>query len=67
MGKVIHSDMQGGSGEGIALTAYVLVTFLESQVSKSCSYEFNLFIEETHGFYKLVLVLSKFTLVFFSG
>ncbi|XP_034243701.1 CD109 antigen isoform X1 [Thrips palmi] len=30
-GKVIHSDMQGGAGRGLALTAYVLTTFLYNQ------------------------------------
>lgn len=29
-GIVIHSDMQGGSSKGLALTAYVLITFLEN-------------------------------------
>lgn len=31
MGKVSHKDMQGGSGEGIALTAYTLIAFLENR------------------------------------
>lgn len=30
-GTVFHSDMQGGSSKGLALTAYVLVTFLENK------------------------------------
>jgi len=30
-GRVIHSDMQGGTGQGIGLTAYVLMTFLENK------------------------------------
>lgn len=30
-GRVIHKDMQGGSGSGIALTAYTLITFLENK------------------------------------
>lgn len=30
-GQVCHQDMQGGSSKGIALTAYVLITFLENQ------------------------------------
>lgn len=32
VGKVSHSDMQGGAGQGIALTAYTLITFLENKV-----------------------------------
>uniref|UniRef100_A0A1Q3FP24 CD109 antigen n=1 Tax=Culex tarsalis TaxID=7177 RepID=A0A1Q3FP24_CULTA len=31
VGKVSHKDMQGGSGEGIALTAYTLIAFLENK------------------------------------
>uniref|UniRef100_A0A1S4J428 CD109 antigen n=1 Tax=Culex quinquefasciatus TaxID=7176 RepID=A0A1S4J428_CULQU len=31
VGKVSHKDMQGGSGEGIALTAYTLIAFLENR------------------------------------
>lgn len=31
VGKVSHKDMQGGSGKGLALTAYTLVTFLENK------------------------------------
>lgn len=31
VGTVSHKAMQGGSGKGIALTAYVLTTFLESR------------------------------------
>ncbi|XP_070502251.1 CD109 antigen-like [Chironomus tepperi] len=30
VGNVIHSDLQGGSSNGIGLTAYVLTTFLEA-------------------------------------
>ncbi|XP_055599443.1 thioester-containing protein 1 allele R1-like isoform X25 [Uranotaenia lowii] len=30
VGKVSHKDMQGGSGQGIALTAYTLIAFLEN-------------------------------------
>ena len=30
LGNVIHKDMQGGSSSGLALTAYVLITFLEN-------------------------------------
>lgn len=30
-GTVFHTDMQGGSSKGLALTAYVLVTFLENE------------------------------------
>lgn len=33
VGHVSHADMQGGSGQGIALTAYTLIAFLENQVS----------------------------------
>ena len=33
-GKVIHTDMQGGAGRGLALTAYVLTTFLYNQVGR---------------------------------
>lgn len=33
VGQVSHKDMQGGSSHGIALTAYVLTTFLENKVS----------------------------------
>lgn len=31
VGHVSHKDMQGGAGGGIALTAYVLLTFLENK------------------------------------
>ena len=31
VGHVSHKDMQGGSSDGIALTAYTLITFLENQ------------------------------------
>lgn len=31
VGQVSHKDMQGGAGGGIALTAYVLLTFLENK------------------------------------
>lgn len=31
VGHVSHKDMQGGSANGIALTAYTLITFLENQ------------------------------------
>ncbi|XP_026469847.1 LOW QUALITY PROTEIN: CD109 antigen-like [Ctenocephalides felis] len=31
VGKVVHSDMQGQAGKGIALTAYTLTAFLENQ------------------------------------
>lgn len=31
VGKVSHSAMQGGAAKGLALTAYTLITFLESQ------------------------------------
>ncbi|KAJ6646228.1 CD109 antigen, partial [Pseudolycoriella hygida] len=31
VGKVIHKDMQGGSSEGVALTAFVLTAFLEDK------------------------------------
>jgi CD109 antigen len=33
VGHVSHKDMQGGSSDGIALTAYTLITFLENQNS----------------------------------
>lgn len=33
IGHVSHSDMQGGAGQGIALTAYTLISFLENKVS----------------------------------
>ncbi|KAG5667283.1 hypothetical protein PVAND_015269 [Polypedilum vanderplanki] len=33
VGTVFHSDMQGGSSKGIALTAYTLITFLENEKS----------------------------------
>lgn len=32
VGRVIHKDMQGGSSEGVALTAFVVTAFLEDQV-----------------------------------
>lgn len=32
VGKVSHSDMQGGSSKGVPLTAYVLLAFLENKV-----------------------------------
>lgn len=31
VGQVSHKDMQGGAGEGIALTAYTLIAFLENR------------------------------------
>lgn len=31
VGKVSHKDMQGGSGKGLALTAYTLLTLLENK------------------------------------
>ncbi|XP_055684023.1 thioester-containing protein 1 allele R1-like isoform X3 [Lutzomyia longipalpis] len=31
VGHVSHKDMQGGAGDGIALTAYTLITFLENR------------------------------------
>ncbi|GAB0100917.1 CD109 [Sergentomyia squamirostris] len=31
VGHVSHKDMQGGAGQGIALTAYTLITFLENR------------------------------------
>ncbi|XP_037050047.1 CD109 antigen-like [Bradysia coprophila] len=31
VGRVIHEDMQGGSSEGVALTAFVVTAFLEDQ------------------------------------
>lgn len=31
VGQVSHKDMQGGSSNGLALTAYTLITFLENQ------------------------------------
>lgn len=33
VGMVSHRDMQGGAAKGLALTAYVLSTFLETVVS----------------------------------
>lgn len=35
VGKVSHTDMQGGSAKGIPLTAYVLLAFLENKVRRS--------------------------------
>ena len=35
VGHVSHKDMQGGSSNGIALTAYTLITFLENQKANS--------------------------------
>lgn len=35
LGHVSHKDMQGGSANGIALTAYTLITFLENKSSAS--------------------------------
>lgn len=35
VGRVIHSDMQGGSSQGVALTAYVLIAFLEDRTKQS--------------------------------
>lgn len=34
VGHVSHTDMQGGSSKGIALTAYTLITFLENKELK---------------------------------
>ncbi|KAJ9588470.1 hypothetical protein L9F63_018160, partial [Diploptera punctata] len=31
VGRVVHLDMQGGAGNGLALTAYTLIAFLENQ------------------------------------
>ncbi|ESO00830.1 hypothetical protein HELRODRAFT_192438 [Helobdella robusta] len=31
LGRVIHTDMQGGSGSGVALTAYVLIALLHNK------------------------------------
>lgn len=33
VGQICHKDMQGGSGHGLALTAYVLTTFLEDKAN----------------------------------
>lgn len=38
IGQVSHKAMQGGSSHGIALTAYVLTTFLENRVSTKTAY-----------------------------
>ena len=38
VGKVSHTDMQGGAGKGVPLTAYVLLAFLENKVAQSCWY-----------------------------
>lgn len=38
VGRVLHSDMQSGSSQGIALTAYVLIAFLEDR-TKSAAYQ----------------------------
>lgn len=35
MGVVIHKDMQGGSSNGVALTAFVVTAFLEDQTKIS--------------------------------
>ena len=35
VGKVSHTDMQGGAAKGIPLTAYVLLAFLENKVRRS--------------------------------
>lgn len=32
VGNVAHTDMQGGAGKGIALTAYTLIAFVENKV-----------------------------------
>lgn len=32
VGHVSHTDMQGGSAKGLALTAFTLIAFLENQV-----------------------------------
>lgn len=37
VGQVSHKSMQGGSSHGIALTAYVLTTFLENKVIASAT------------------------------
>lgn len=36
VGEVSHKDMQGGSSNGVALTAYVLTAFLENKVFNFC-------------------------------
>lgn len=33
VGRVIHTDMQGGSSQGVALTAFVVTAFLEDKAS----------------------------------
>lgn len=33
VGRVLHADMQGGSSQGVALTAFVVTAFLEDKVS----------------------------------
>lgn len=38
VGRVIHTAMQGGSSNGVALTAYTLITFVENQ-NLSTSYQ----------------------------
>ena len=30
-GKVIHTEMQGGTGKGLGMSAYVLITLLENR------------------------------------
>lgn len=40
VGKVSHTDMQGGAGKGVPLTAYVLLAFLENKVCALSSLSF---------------------------
>ncbi len=35
VGKVSHKAMQGGNGKGLALTAYVAIAFLETEVREA--------------------------------
>lgn len=35
VGRILHKEMQSGSGNGVALTAYALIAFLENQVFDS--------------------------------
>ena len=53
-GRVIHADMQGGTGEGVGLSAYCAMTFLENKdmpVSECRQWD-------SDGQYSLIIMLT---------
>lgn len=71
VGQVSHKAMQGGSSHGIALTAYVLTTFLENMVSTRDAYhrtaQFNRINWFQEQFPKYVETIEKATENIISG